>query len=120
MTFVKGQSGNPAGRPPSKVSVVQRLKERLIEHPEEVDQIVVSLIKQAKLGNMIAAKEILDRIDGRVVERHKLEGELPITLQFVPASALLASSSVSVEEIEATSFEVLPTSVEEVLADKHQ
>ena len=42
--------------------------------------------KTRELG---AIKELLDRIDGKVVERHRLEGELPIKLVFVPAKEML-------------------------------
>jgi len=87
-----GQSGNPNGRPVGSVSLVERLKAYLRRHPEEVENIVKTLVKEGKMGNMVATKEMLDRIDGRVVERHKLEAELPVKLLFVPAQELLNSA----------------------------
>ena len=81
-----GQTGNPEGRPVGSISLVERLKAYLRRHPEEVEAIVVSLVKQGKIGNITATKELLDRVDGKVVERHLIEGEHPITIQFVPAA----------------------------------
>jgi len=85
----KGTSGNPDGRPTGSISLVEQLKVYLRQHPEDVEAIVVALIKQGKLGNTVATKEMLDRIDGKVAETHKIEGELPITLLFVPAEQVL-------------------------------
>jgi len=88
--FIKGYSANPGGNPPGKViSLVALLRKQLTEHPEDAKAIVDSLIKMGKTRELGAIKELLDRIDGKVVERHRLEGELPIRLVFVPAKALL-------------------------------
>lgn len=87
--FVPGQSGNPGGKRPGTVSLVAKLRQYLVEHPEEVKAIIEAMAKQGKLGNMMATKEMLDRIDGKVAETHRLEGELPIKLVFVPAQELL-------------------------------
>lgn len=85
----KGQSGNPDGRPTGSISLVEQLKVYLRRHPDDVEAIVAALIKAGKLGNIVATKEMLDRIDGKVAETHKIEGEIPITLQFVPAQEVL-------------------------------
>ena len=61
------------------------LKEHLFEHPEEAESIVKALIAMGKGKELGAIKEILDRIDGKVAERHQVEGELPIKLVFIPA-----------------------------------
>lgn len=101
MTFKKGESGSPErrwkpresgnleGRPVGSVSLVERLKAYLRRHPEEADKIVARLVTEGKMGNIIATKEMLDRIDGKVAERHKIEGELPVKLLFVPAQEVL-------------------------------
>ena len=98
--FKKGQSGNPSGRPKGAVSLVTSLREYLNKHPEEKRDLIKALIKQGKLGNVVATKEILDRVDGKVKEVHEIEGELPIKLIFVPAKVI--GSSAEFIEGEAT------------------
>lgn len=88
----KGQSGNPDGRPTGSISLVEQLKAYLRRHPEDIQAIVLALIQQGKIGNMVATKEMLDRIDGKVADRHLIEGDLPITVQFVPAEQILGHS----------------------------
>ena len=90
--WLPGVSGNPlgeqAGRP---VSIVSRLREYLANHPDEVDTIgkqLVELGKKPNLKQLEAIKELMDRIDGKVIERHKVDMEIPITLVFTPAYAL--------------------------------
>ena len=85
----KGQSGNPDGRPTGSISLVESLKAYLRRNPQKLEEIVIALVKEGRLGNIVATKEMLDRIDGKVAERHKIEGELPIKLIFVPAQRLL-------------------------------
>ena len=91
--YLPGQSGNPmawgCGRKPGAISLVNRLRNYLNAHPEEAEAIIVGLIKEGKLGNVVATREIFERIDGKVVETHKIEGELPIRLIFVPAQVAL-------------------------------
>ena len=84
-----GESGNKTGRPRGVISLVEELKKYLRRNPEDVASIIEALVKQGKIGNMTATKEMLERIDGKVVEKHELAGELPIFLQFVPASQVL-------------------------------
>ena len=86
-----GESGNPHGRGHNTISIVEQLKAYLRRHPEAIEEIVVALVKEGKLGNLVATKEMLDRIDGKVVEKHQIEGELPIKILFVPAQQVLAS-----------------------------
>ena len=85
----KGQSGNPKGRPVKNLSIVSLVKERLETHPEEAEEIALALIKLAKSKNLWAIESVMNRIDGKVEERHHIEGALPITIQFVPAEMLL-------------------------------
>jgi len=39
-----------------------------------------------KRGNVQAMDMLLDRLEGKVIERHELEGSLPITLVFQPVA----------------------------------
>jgi len=88
-----GESGNPKGRPVGSVSILERLKAYLRRHPEDADSIARELVELGKTKNMnqlSAIKEIMDRIDGKVIEKHQIEGELPIKLLFVPAEQILS------------------------------
>ena len=80
----KGQSGNPKGRPKESLSLTNYLRQFLKRNPKEVHNVVMALLTAAKTGNIQALQEIFNRIDGKVIERHELEGALPITLVFQP------------------------------------
>jgi hypothetical protein len=58
--FEAGQSGNPAGRPKGTRSRATILAEKLMLADEE--EIVASVIKAAKGGDMTAARLVLERI----------------------------------------------------------
>jgi hypothetical protein len=55
MTFIPGQSGNPAGRPKGSVN------RQLAMLREAADQVIPALIARARAGDIEAAKLILDR-----------------------------------------------------------
>lgn len=86
MTFKKGQSGNPMGRPKKNPSIVDVLVQRLRQNQQERKEIVDALIKKAKTGDMKAITEIMDRVDGRVADLKQLEREYPVRIIFIPAS----------------------------------
>jgi hypothetical protein len=77
----------PIGKPKG-VSIVRDIILYLKAHPEERNALVKNYIQRAIKGDDIATKDIIDRIDGKPVEHHIVEGELPIRLVFTPASAL--------------------------------
>lgn len=58
--FQKGQSGNPNGRPLGARNKATLMAEQLFSM--DVQEICESIITHAKLGNMQAAKIILDRL----------------------------------------------------------
>jgi len=58
--FKKGLSGNPEGRPAGLRNKASLLAEQLFA--ADIQTICSSVIEQAKIGNMQAAKLILDRI----------------------------------------------------------
>jgi hypothetical protein len=68
--FPKGVSGNPSGRP-KLTKLTEALREQLAETlpdaPEETiaESIARALIKEAKSGNVQAAREIADRTEGK-------------------------------------------------------
>src|SRR5262249_2297212 len=71
--FVKGQSGNPKGRPPKHECLTSLLKEEL-EKVSSADKdgrtwkelIVLATLKLAMKGNAAALREVWDRVDGKV------------------------------------------------------
>jgi len=79
------RGGYSKGRSVGTLSLVNILRHQLTEHPEDAKEIVKALIAMGKEKELGAIKEMLDRIDGKVVERHQVEGELPIKLVFIPA-----------------------------------
>lgn len=99
--WVKGQSGNPKGKPKMSLNLTARLKKYLLDHPKEIEGILQALIDSAKSGNVSAATEILNRVDGKVAEPHKLEGSIPVTLIFKPYTPMghtpLPAPSITVE-----------------------
>ena len=71
----KGVSGNPSGRPKGAVSLTRILREALKEPSAKrpgltrAHDLVLTLIDKADEGNSALLQQILDRIDGKVVER---------------------------------------------------
>lgn len=91
MKFQKGRSGNPAGRPKKGQALTELLREKLEETPggtlTRKEKIVEKLIKLAEGGNLLAAKYIFDRIDGRPIESLRvgsgdIDGRLLEVLKF--------------------------------------
>ncbi len=82
-------SGNPLGMPSGTPSLSRALKRRLREHPEEEEAIVDVVIKLGLIGDMRALELIWERVDGKVVEKHLVEGEMPVMIQLVPARHIL-------------------------------
>jgi hypothetical protein len=67
MPFEKGQSGNPAGRPPGARGKATLLAEEMIEC--EASAIIRAVMERAKEGDIAAARLCLDRVAPR--PRHR-------------------------------------------------
>jgi hypothetical protein len=91
--FQPGQSGNPSGRPKKKP--VTEALERLLnseENAEEIAKALLDVVKARGKGTVSAAKEITDRVEGRVSDKVEhsgadggpIQGEF--TIRFVKAS----------------------------------
>ena len=76
-----GQSGNPSGRPKSKPfkEALERALKALGEkdYDKGLDHIAAAMAAKAMSGDMAAAKEIADRIDGKVPTAIGGTDELP-------------------------------------------
>lgn len=79
-----GEIRNPSGRPKDKKYISEALKELLAKEPELLREVVLAIVKQAKIGNVQAFKELTDRTEGKVAD--KIEGtENPVTIILKPA-----------------------------------
>src|SRR5665213_2682457 len=58
--WAKGQSGNPAGKPPGTRHKITMLAEQLME--ADAEGIVAKVVALAKGGDLVAARLVLDRI----------------------------------------------------------
>lgn len=81
--FKPGVSGNPKGRPKGSYSIVEGLRAKLDEVPQGQkktyrDLFVEKLmIKALKEGNSVILKDVIDRVDGKAIQRidHTTDGE---------------------------------------------
>lgn len=72
--FVKGQSGNPAGRPPEISKAMAKLLVQEKNGINALEAILRSVLNEALKGNIHAAKLLLDRAYGMAPQKHELTG----------------------------------------------
>ncbi len=86
----KGESGNPAGRPALGQCITDQIRKELdkqaVTGKSNIELIAKAIIELAKnpdkRGFVPAIKELLDRIEGRVPEKHQIESDAPINITF--------------------------------------
>jgi len=78
--FKPGEVHNPKGRPKDKKYISEALKDLLASNPQLLEEVVEAILKEVKRGNIPAVKELLDRTEGKVVEPHKFESDVPVTI----------------------------------------
>ena len=78
-TFKPGQSGNPKGRARREWTWSGLLEEAMEEQDETgtpYKKIIAKKIRQlAKAGDMIAAKEIMNRMDGMPMQKNEVDNK---------------------------------------------
>jgi len=77
MPFVKGQSGNPNGRPKSTITVELRklALEPLPDGVTRAQALAQAMWKQALSGDTFSQKYVTDRLDGSPMQSVELTGE---------------------------------------------
>lgn len=85
-----------------KVSITRLLEDKLLEWDKKTlkpkaEMIADKLIDLALGGYFPAIQEVMDRIDGKITDVHKLEGLTPITLIFEPAQPRDNLPKISIE-----------------------
>jgi len=93
MAFVKGKSGNPGGRPKDK-PWQDALRMAALEPDgsgvRKLRRIAEAVVDAAIAGDMAAAREIGDRLDGKAVQA--IEASVETTTYVVEVPALPAST----------------------------
>jgi len=82
--FKPGESGNPGGKRQGK-SITAELR-KLIDSGTIAEEIALVLLELAKKGNrnqVNALKELLDRTDGKVLDTHRIEGDVPVVINYI-------------------------------------
>lgn len=82
-------------------------------HKSHAILIAESLISMAEKGNMMAIAEILNRVDGKVAEKHTVESA-PITLLFQPAEPQGVITPALEERVSITIAPTIESTVKEI------
>ena len=75
--FQPGQSGNPGGRPKKKP--ITDAYAALLSNPAKADELAKAMFDQAVAGNVQAARELREGIEGKALQAVRLDGELGIS-----------------------------------------
>ena len=86
--WLPGQSGNPNGRP--KNSITTLLKNR---DPKDYQKVADKLVQLAENGDMAAIRELLDRIDGKVIERKIVASKVVFEIEYVAKNSVKESNA---------------------------
>jgi len=69
--FKKGQSGNPKGRPPGKVSPMTWMRHYFESNPQDFDTLMMDYI-----SNPYNEKHVIEMFEGRPAQRINVEAEV--------------------------------------------
>ena len=87
--FKPNESGNPAGRPPG-IRYLSELTRDLLRETRKGDiegkttdeLVVLALVKEALKGNTKAIEMLHDWTEGKVLDVHKIEGDIPVSIVY--------------------------------------
>ena len=105
MPFIKGQSGNPGGRPKTKPFREALLTEidAAGEDASALRSIARKLLQMAEEGDLLAVREIADRLDGKPTQgvEHTGQDGGPIETKEITAREMIANrlSSIAASQI---------------------
>lgn len=74
--WMPGQSGNPGGRPKKKP--ITSAYARAVDNPADADKLAKALFEKACAGDVNAAKELREGIEGKALQAVRLDGELDL------------------------------------------
>ena len=89
--WAKGKSGNPGGRPKGKsvTAALRALAESEHNGKSVVELLAERLMREALSGKFPFAKEVLERLDGKVADTHKVEASTEQRVYICPAPRVL-------------------------------
>ena len=106
MPFVKGQSGNPAGRASEKLFTDAVRKAALLDDPvrkiRRLDIIAEKLVKKAMAGEDWAIGQVGDRLDGKPKERQEHAGLMDHAIRIIWPGMPAINGEASAPQIENT------------------
>lgn len=83
--YLPGTSGNPGGRPKGSVSLVAALRRELERRQDSgqpgIEAVAARLVDLAVGGDLRAAREIADRLDGKPTQAVDLHASEPFVLK---------------------------------------
>jgi len=98
--FKPGQSGNPGGRPKKKP--ITEAYARLLGNPSKADELAQAMFSEALSGNVQAAKELREGIEGKALQAIRMDGELGITTAEERKQRMVELLRKAAERIEGT------------------
>lgn len=76
MTWKKGESGNPSGKPPGDIKFADHLRRAIVQdEAKRVRAAAEALLDSAAEGDLKAISELADRLDGKPSQNVNLGGQ---------------------------------------------